>query len=381
MREKGTLGIKPVRFTSTGHSGNPSPDGKDTSYYLAKLISQNIAYAAYHEPKNITEIAEELGVSAAYIEDEVAYLDDNGFMDKLPGGKYQTNIYISEPTKESLEEKHKIYMKYAKIVRDKYAPLVFDAMADYKSKKIYTPEDDFNFLMWLAVVYACAHKLHFSSGNSIDLSKYHVKRKDGGEYIATASIDGDFKWSELNFNSALYDVCGDMNRCGGDPYLYAWQINTYYDDRKGGWRDNLFEDYCYLYEYITGKITKDPAHIDKFKRLFDKGYLIPKGDSEYVNMVICSDTVENFIADLPSMPEEFKELSEELDELIFKITKNTYPPHMQDLCRAWSTGRLSGNEIRMRVIELLLADGVLHSLTENQKCSVNTIMFCDMLPK
>ena len=38
MREKGTLGMKPVKFTSMGHSGNPGPSRKDTSYYLSKLI-------------------------------------------------------------------------------------------------------------------------------------------------------------------------------------------------------------------------------------------------------------------------------------------------------------------------------------------------------
>ena len=45
-------------------------------------------------------------------------------------------------------------------------------------------------------------------------------------------------------------------------------------------------DYEYLYEFMTGKITKDTVHADKFKRLFDKGYLATKGNSEYVNIIV-----------------------------------------------------------------------------------------------
>jgi RNA polymerase sigma factor (sigma-70 family) len=379
MREKGMLGVKPVRFTRMGHNGAPSPDGKDTSYYLSKLISQNIAYAAYHEAKNITEIAEYLGVPAAYIEDEVAHLYDNGFMDKLPGGKYLTNMYITEPVKEAEEAKHKLYVKYARIICEKYAPLVFKAMADYESMKIYVPEDDFNFLMWSVIAYACGRKLHDFS-KDIDISKYYVKRRDGGDYIASAVMEGDFMLSELSYNSGLYQILGDMNRSSGDVG-YAWQINTYYDDRVGGWQENLDSDYEWLYEYMSGKITKEAEYNDKFKRLFDKGYLINKDGSEYVNMIVCAIPHEEFAAALPALPEEFKALSEELDEEIFKIEKTLFPAHVQDLVRARSINSLPCNAVRARVLEQLAVAGTLKPLTDTQKYSVNTILFCDTLPE
>lgn len=49
--------IRPVQFNGMWSSGNPSPDGRGTEFYLDKLIAQNIAYAAYWKPKTITEIA------------------------------------------------------------------------------------------------------------------------------------------------------------------------------------------------------------------------------------------------------------------------------------------------------------------------------------
>ena len=42
----------------------------------------------------INEIAEELGINPIFVEDEVAVLEEYGYMDKLSGGKYRTNIYI-----------------------------------------------------------------------------------------------------------------------------------------------------------------------------------------------------------------------------------------------------------------------------------------------
>ena len=61
MRRKGTLGIEPVEFKGLGNLGKPGDLG-DTSYFLNSKLRQNIAYAAYFEPKTKLEIAEELGL-------------------------------------------------------------------------------------------------------------------------------------------------------------------------------------------------------------------------------------------------------------------------------------------------------------------------------
>ena len=48
--------------------------------------------------------------------------------------------------------------------------------------------------------------------------------------------------------------------------------------------DNRWQDYEYLYEFMTGRITKSPEDIEKYMRLREKGYLT--ADDE-VN-IICS---------------------------------------------------------------------------------------------
>jgi len=374
MCEKINLGIKPVKM-NFGMSGRTGTNNENTEYYFKKLISQNIAYAAYHEPKTITEIAEELGTSAAFIEDEVAYLEEYGFIDKLPNGKYQTNIFINEPSKEAAERKHELYKKYAKIICEKYIPLVIESMKNYKSKKIYTPEDDINILNWTAVSYSIRYllKAPFDWGT---LARYNVKRKDGGEYIAIGYVEQNI---EISYDRKKYNVPNNMTR--NSDNMYSWQLNSYYDSRPATYMENKDTDYDWLYEYITGKITKSPEYADKFKRLFDKNYLVEKGDSEYVNMII-AECSYNEINDLfPAMPDELAKIGAEFDNEVYNLEKSKYPAHMQDLHRAWCTNCLSDQNMVAYVFEILTEDGTLKPLTDVQKHSVNTIMFCDVLPE
>ena len=381
MNTSTNLEIKPVRFNAgMWSSGNPMP-GKGTDFYLNKLIAQNIAYAAYWQPRTITEIAEALGVPAAFVEDEIAYLEEHGFLDKLPGGKYQTNIYIMQLKKEFMERKHELFKRYAKLVCEQYIPLVFEAMKDYRTKGIYTPKNDVNFLMWAAISYACKHKFVFKP-SQYD-SKYRIKRKDGGDYIAGAVITNNDEMKSLSFDQNVYHAPNNMTRWGEDP-VASWQLTTYYDTRSNDYEDNRYEDYLWLYEYITGVITKEEAHADKFKRLFDKGYLVAESSGEYVNMVVnlfATNKPYGGIEELlPSPPDTLMQASEELDKALFALEKENYPLHMQELCRLWNSNSFSEQNFVTYVLAELIADGTLKPLTDAQKTSVNTIMFSAVLP-
>lgn len=380
VRNIGNLGINPIKLIDLGHTGRLGKMG-DTSDFLKKRLTQNIAYAAYHKAKTINEIADELGVSPVFVEDEVEVLEEYGFMDKVEGNKYLTNIYITEPTKEICEKKHVILNKYAKIVCDKYVPLVIDAVKAYQDK-IYMPEDDMNLLLWSVIPFACFYKLYVDKG--IDSDAFSVKRKDGGDFIALATLETDF---QVSYNPAKYGICGSMTR-GSDKYpVHAWQIDTYYDGREGGWRENLNTDYEYLYEFITGKIKKEKSQIEKFQRLYEKGYLVNKDGMDYVNIIVVKDecktwiNANDFTLHLPSITDELKAIGDELDNEMYELMKDNYPPHMRKLHKAWSKNCLASPGIATRVLEQLIASGVLKQPTKTQKKGMTTLMFCDTLPE
>lgn len=373
-RTPGTLGINPVKLVNMGHSGYAGSKG-DTADFLRNTLTQNIAYAAYHKPKTVAEIAEELGVSPIFIGDEVSFLEEYGFMDKLPAGKFRTNIYICESTKEIDEELNILYHKYAKLICEKYIPSVFEAVKKLDSSKIYIPDNDFNFLLWAAVTLAVG-KSEISSYESDVIDRYTVKRKDGGSFIATADVESDYT---VSFDKKLYKTCGDMN-CKSNKYkAESWQFNTVYDTREGNWRDNPFTDYDYLYEHITKKIQKDDASLEKYRRLFEKGYLL-SDEKDKVNVIVTTYSSKEFFELLPATDSELNAELKKFNEKYYELTKNTVADHMLPLHKSACRFMSSDNRMRATVLELLVESDALKLPSEKQKHSLNTILFCDVLP-
>ncbi|MCL2064601.1 MAG: sigma-70 family RNA polymerase sigma factor [Candidatus Cloacimonetes bacterium] len=378
MQFKDTCQATYVKFKGVGQHGTVGTNGEDVDTYLGKLLAQNIAYSAYYEAKTITEIARDLCVPAIFIENEIAVLEEYGYIDKLTGGKYLTNILIIEYSRRALEQKHKVYTKYAKYVCDLYVPLLIKAMENRDAKKIYTPKNDLNFLLWSIISFACKFKLTLNDKNNL-LKKFHIKRKDGSINFAFAWIEENIKWQELSYVQKLYDSLEDINYFGGKAKR-SWQFNTYYDNRKAGWEDYAGLDVENLHSHLTGKITKDPSHVEKYARLYEKCYLIGVNEKDYVNMVVTCSSDSDLLNTLPDMPVKLKNISKELDDELFEIDKTQFPEHMHNVCKVWNTDVLTSSEIRTRIIEQLLQNKTLKELTELQKMTVNTILFSDVVP-
>lgn len=103
-RDYGTKSYQPAKFRF-----NPLFSGSYNSEYqrlFDRLLPGNIMLSAYYSPVTIQELTLELGVPAAYLEDEVALLVRYGLLDRLPVGTrpgpgspsgrdhYQTNMVI-----------------------------------------------------------------------------------------------------------------------------------------------------------------------------------------------------------------------------------------------------------------------------------------------
>jgi len=370
--------LKPVKFSWLWQSGNIAPCGKDTNYYLGKLIAQNIMYATYFQDRTVTEIAEALNVPAAFVEDEVKTLEEFGFLDKLAGNKYRAIIFILNYTKDSMELRHGLLKDAAKDVCREYVPLVLDYLSKLPAdgKNFYTPQNNMNFLRWSVITFACLHKLTFAD-DSFYNSKYRVKRKDGGEYVAGATIRDNEEMKTLSFDPNKYSAGSNMTRWGKEG-ITAWQLESDFDTRRDDYADNRYEDYLALYKVMTG-LEKQPANADTFTRLYEKKYLVPN-ESDLINMAIIAQTRDDFAAALPEPPAALQAVSTALDKKLHDAEKHKYPAHMQNVCRAWHTNSLANQNFAIYVLAQLLEDGVLLPLTDTQKATVNTLMFCDRLP-
>ncbi|MCL2063725.1 MAG: RNA polymerase sigma factor [Candidatus Cloacimonetes bacterium] len=363
--------IKPQEplFTEMINRGFIGSWGIGMNYYFQRNFSQNIAYSIYNQAKTSVEIAKELAVPVVFIEDEINHLCENGFINKEPGSRFRTNFCIIKPVREDNDR----VKKYAKLITDMYISLINpESFSQFLGNTLYSPNNDMNFFLWSIFTFACSRKLRFIN-ERIMWSKYLVKRKDGGRNIAYAKIDDGKNTNKdnkfKNIDQIKYynpDICP----------MYYWQFNSHFDERKG----SEYLIYKTLYDFSKGLIPREPAYVDNYKLLFDKGLIVSKGKTEIANTVICSLSLIDLEALLPDIPNSLKILGKELDEEIFEQNRANYALHLQDLGRALTINSLADGSIRVAVLENLLDLGIIKPLKKNQKLSVNTIMFCDSLP-
>jgi RNA polymerase sigma factor (sigma-70 family) len=364
IRTTGNLGTQPIKFIDMGHRGIAGKKG-DTATFLAKSLTQNIAYVAYHQPRNINEIAEELGVNPIFVEDEVAVLEEYGYMDRQKDGRYLTNIHIVIPC----EEANRIYSEINPLYARKFAEKFFAP----KLKEIteipewlHIPDNDLNLFKWSLVCFM-SHKLGTAEIND---SKYSVKRPDGGDFAAYAVLGTD----SVKVEHDQYWYCGDMwrNHTNNDVWWESWQLNCEWTDREGFWMDNLSDDYDKLYYFINGTLPEISANAESYRRLLDKGYLL-KNDEEYkVNIILC-DSEKKWWEFIPDTSEEINALSKEYAELHTKAELLNQPAHMHGQIRYY--GQNSACALHTHIMEQLLDMGVLTLPTEKQAKGLCTVMF------
>ena len=401
MREKDDFALKPVRFKNISFFGNMGYDWIPTEYNLSKLVTQNILYAMYHTSQTISEVSDLLNMPESLIEDEIDYLEDNGFIDSLVNDRYRTNMLIHDFSKDVYEAMHTALTNCARIVCERYVKLIIDKSTQtfpHKGEHVYVPNNDINFLLWAVITSACVYKLNTPKESEL-LVNYLVKRNDGSENIPIVTLNKEDKLSfdENKYNSLIWHNL-TIKPSKGLPFIIQ-QANSFYDTREIEWSQIFQQEFTDLYEYITKltnfksetqlpmpfysftqNINDTKTHLtpEKFDRLRNRGYLVFKDEIQslvYINMIVSTLSKEKFLNLLPSMPDDFFDLKKQLSDELFDLCKSQYPDHKQELAGAYYRNIFSSGEMIMRIIDNLLKTGVLKPLTENQRKTVNMMMF------
>ncbi len=370
VRTTGTLGAQPIRFINMGHCGTLGDTMYDTSNFLAKNITQNIAYAAYHQPRNINEIAEELGINPIFVEDEVAVLEEYGFMDKLPNGRYRTNIQMIIPNKENYEIGKAVMEKYIPLFAEKYFIPALESITEIP-EWISVPDNDLNLYKWCLIM-PMADQLAVVPG---DNSEFSVKRPDGGDYIAFATLDVKQDWLPGNGEEWKYIAsCGPMwrNEFTDTKWWKSWQFNCYWSDRKLDWHECQHHDFDKLYFFTRGELPDTVANIESYQILLDKGYLL-KTDGEYkLNIITCASE-KQWWEHIPAAPEDIGQQCEACAAGITKAELIGQPEHMHAQIKHMNRNAAACCHTRM--MKYLVDNGVLKDPTPEQKKGLCTILF------
>lgn len=375
-RKIGKLGLKPIKATDFGHSGNPGANG-GPEFYLGDSLNLNIVYSVYRNPKTTEEIAEELGATPVLIEEKIDFLESNGFLVKQSKNRYTTYVNF-DPETYSLEETEntlKKQLEVAKLLAKDYAQSIQKAIADYPD--VYIPGGNKELLEAAAIIYGVINKCKLPTNK--DLSKYYIKTTDGGDFITYVHLPSERIDKDYVPTLEPHDLtsCGNMNRLSEKYPVYSWSVDTKFCSREGFWKNNLLSDYEYLYEFMTGEISDTPANADKFKRLRERKFITPDNK---VNIMVIKGKSEDFFGTIPSLDDTVKKEFAGYALESAEVTARSYPPQMRDLIISTHAGNFVSNHVAVMVMDILYKNGTFRPLTENERVTSDLIMFCDRLP-
>ncbi len=266
MRKPSELKFNPIKFHYYGINGSVGKKSPDE--FFRSALSQNICYCVRNTAKTINEIADDLGVSPVYVETEVEFLEEYGFL-QAQKDKYIVNFIISEPTAELLTMQNNMYKRAAALfANDLYDELTFSGILDDPDiwcgqtdepiSLTESPKVDRNFILWSLVPYIAA----CSGGNLMDagisFEEVATIRPDGAHNICHAAVVPDNIVLPEDY-VYMKNWCGPMWN-GNDRHI-LWQIDSEWSDRDEQRSRQYSEDakrILSLYEReFEGRLSKD----------------------------------------------------------------------------------------------------------------------------
>ncbi len=237
MRKTSELKFNPIKFHSIGING--SGGTKNIGEFFRSTLSQNICYCVRNEAKTVNEIADALGVSPVYVETEVDFLEEYGFLLEEKG-KYIVNFIISEPTAELLTMQDAMYKKAAGLFANElYDELTASGLLDHPdilcgqtNEEITltnSPKADRNFLLWSLIPYIAAESGEQLMDDSISFDEVATIRPDGGHNIAHATVVPNQMVLPDDY-VYMRNWCGTF-RSQKNEYM-LWRIDSEWSDRR-----------------------------------------------------------------------------------------------------------------------------------------------------
>lgn len=285
MRKTSELKFNPIKFHSYGINGSVGTKSPDE--FFRSTLSQNICYCVRNQAMSVNEIADALGVSPVYVEPEVEFLEEYGFL-TMTKDKYLVNFIISEPTEELLVMQNKMYQRAAELfANDLYDELVDSGLLDHPAiicgqtdqpvSFEAQPKVDTNFLLWSLIPYITAWSGEERMDKKISFEEVATIRPDGSHNICHAAVFPE----NMNLPEDyvyMKNFCGPM--WNGNRKHILWQIDSEWSDRG-----EHHEQHGYLYSEEASRVLslyererEDCLSKEDYVWLAERGYVKTNGD-------------------------------------------------------------------------------------------------------
>lgn len=386
MRKTSELKFNPIKFHSYGINGSVGKRFPDE--FFRSTLTQNICYCVRNTAKTVNEIADDLGVSPVYVETEVEFLEEYGFL-QAQKDKYIINFIISEPTAELLTMQNDMYKRAAELfANDLYDELtatgilddpdIWCGQTDRPISLTESPKVDHNFVLWSLIPYIAAWSGEKLMDDSISFEEVATIRPDGAHNIYHASVVPDEMVLPADY-VYMKNWCGPRWNGYGNHIL--WQIDSEWSAREDDFRLKYSEEserILSLYE----REFKDRLSKDEYVWLSERGYVKTNGDydgyfkSAWQIVVLASKEIQNKLLDIGERIKvkhkaDFDTLKATYAEAVLK----SVPAHLRRV-KEYELQFVfhSDGWFLLHCIIALLNSGKLQLPTDEQKKSLTTLI-------
>lgn len=386
MRKASELKFNPIKFHSYGINGSVGKKSPDE--FFRSTLAQNICYCVRNTAKTINEIADDLGVSPVYVETEVEFLEEYGFL-QAQKDKYIINFIISEPTAELLTMQNDMYKRAAELfANDLYDELtssgilddpdILCGQTDAPISLTESPKADRNFILWTLIPYIAAWSGEKLMDESISFEEVATIRPDGAHNIYHASVVPDEMVLPDDY-VYMRNWCGPMWNKG--DYQMMWQIDSEWSDRAPVKERNIPEEQERTITLLNWEKHNLLSKHD-YVWLAERGYIKTNGDydghfkSAWQIVVLASNEIRD---KLLAIGERIKvKYQTEFDALkapYAEAVLESVPAHLRKI-KAYELQFVfhADGWFLVHCITALLKNGKLKEPTEGQRKSLTTLI-------
>lgn len=280
IRNAGELKFNPIRFSGFGASGSFGTKSLDDIF--RSTLTQNICYCVRSEAKTLHEIADDLGVSPVYVEKEVEFLEEYGFL-QAQKDRYIANFIIEEHDDAFFDLQDDMYRRAAEMFAGElYDELTGSGILDDLAIQCWQRSADgfvradHNFLLWSLIPYIAALSGEKLMDDRIAFDEVATLRPDGAQNIVRADVMRDGQ-AQRREHMQLKKWCGPM--WNGDGRHILWQIDTEWSDRETLFGEQYTADVKRVLS-LYAREMEDTLSKDEYAYLAERGYVGISGDPD-----------------------------------------------------------------------------------------------------
>ena len=385
MRKTSELKFNPIKFDTIGING--SIGTKSVDEFFRSALSQNICYCVRNEAMTINEIADALGVSPVYVETEVHFLEEYGFLSQNKD-KYIVNFLIGEPTSELLTMQDAMYKKAAGLFTNAlYDELMNSGILDdanifcnqiLPSSTKENPKRDKNFLLWSLVPYIAAMSGEKQTDDTISFEEVATIRPDGAHNIAYATVVPDDLKLPSNY-VYMRNWCGPYYNTNAKHML--WKVDSEWSGQRievNQYENEVAKRVLALYEHEEENLLSK----EDYAWLSERGYIKTWGDYDgcfttawQIVVLTNKDIQEKLLAIGEKIKERYQDEFNAIKTPYIEAALNSVPAHLRK-AKAYELQSLFHCDgwFLLHCIVALLNNGKLTPPTEEQRKALTTII-------